>query len=88
MVSFANFSEVEVIAQKTWPICLVFCASTSGFGFKLFFPKSSGIFRHSRRFPLPEPAFNTNLYRIQRKCMDTPKDLCLAVGFDPEHAGQ
>jgi hypothetical protein len=34
-VSFSNFSEVELIAQKRWPIYLVFCASTSGFGFKM-----------------------------------------------------
>jgi hypothetical protein len=29
--------------------------------FKLFSPKSSGIFRRSRRVPLPEPASLTNL---------------------------
>jgi hypothetical protein len=32
-----------VIAQKRWPICLVFCPSTSGFGFKLLRQKL-GIF--------------------------------------------
>jgi hypothetical protein len=29
--------------------------------FKLFSPKSSGIFRRSRRIPLPQPASLTNL---------------------------
>jgi hypothetical protein len=42
--------------------------------FELFFPESSGIFRLSRRIPLPEPAFITNLYPIERECWDT-KDL-------------
>jgi len=29
----------------------------------------------SRRIPLPEPAFSTNPYPIQRDCMATAKDL-------------
>jgi hypothetical protein len=37
--------------------------------FKLFFPKSGGIFRLGRRIPLPEPAFITNLYPIGGKML-------------------
>jgi hypothetical protein len=48
--------------------------------------KSSGIFRRSRRVPLPEPELITNLYPIQRNRMDTAKicDQCrLILHFNP-----
>jgi hypothetical protein len=52
-VTCQNFSEVEVIAQKRWPICLVFCASTSRFVFTGDHPtygKYPGVFDYQFDF--------------------------------------